>query len=369
MKIQNSLRSLLLLLMVVAAWPISATHGQKLSQEQRAQQVQQARRRVVLRVRTYAFVSPNTREKLTLKEAIERLNSADEKRLIEESRRVACRLHLPSSVRKAVGSWTDGAEHSTVTRTSTTEPTVRYAASWLGKFARQKAVLYFLESRAGSDRMYVLLLPRNRLDMAAITTELDADGIENRTLVPQTNRMLVYIVDLKDELKPKVLTAARRLRAQLSSQRGKGEFIGDDDRDKAQAVFEPEILKYEGTHPRVRRRCMKANRAWHGRLARVTRVVVNSRRAHDHAQDAPATLMSTPSPKRAGRKVDAIAFVIHGAFDVAKIAVEKDPRPVKMPGFFTTVLRQEKQLPARIMRYLTYPLARAAKAPVPGNTG
>jgi hypothetical protein len=245
------LRPLLVLLALVAAGP-----GAFL-QAQNPATATQARAREIRKATSYAFVSPNTRENLTLKEAIESLRSLDERRLIEETRTVACRLRLPLHVRKAVGSWTDGAEHSTLIRAGMTEASVRYAASWLGKFARQKAILYFRQSSSGAARMYILFLPRPRQDLRAITTEFDSDGVANRTLVPLKKRVLVYIVDLKDELKEKVSTAARRLHARLSSIKGQGEFIGDDDRDKAQAVFEQEILNYEVSHPRVRRACRK----------------------------------------------------------------------------------------------------------------
>lgn len=208
------------------------------------------------RARGYVFVSPNTRENLTLEEAQAGLSSAEEKRLIAEERQVGCRLQNPLGVDKAVGSWSDGAEHSTIIRARTNESTLRYAGVWLGKFARQKAILYFREDSSGVARMYVLVMPRNRSDLAAITAELNSDGLENRTLVPQKRGLLVYIVDLKNELKSKVLAAARRLHVRFSSLKGKGEFIGDDDRDKAQAVFDQEIRKYEGAHG-VRQVCRK----------------------------------------------------------------------------------------------------------------
>jgi hypothetical protein len=207
---------------------------------------------------SYAFVSPNTRENLTLQEAIAGLSSPEEKRLIEETRLVVCRLRLASRVRKALGSWTDGAENSTVLRLRTDQSTVRYAASSLGKFARQKTVLYFHRRSSGEARMYVLFLSRGDQDMAAVTTELDSDGVANRTLVPRKKRMLIYIVDLKNELKERVLKAARRLHARLSSFSGAAGFIGDDnDRDKARAIFEQEIKSYEATHTRVQRSCRR----------------------------------------------------------------------------------------------------------------
>ena len=247
-----------LLLTLLALWPAVLIRAQEPATSQ-STRVATSRKAI-----SYAFVSPNTRENLTLKEAIAGLSLSDEKRLIDEARRVACRLHLSWHVRKAVGSWTDGAENSTLIHLNTDQATVRYAASWLGKFARQTSVLYFCRSFFGRSRMYVLLLTRGDRNIAAVAAELDLDGIANRILVPRKKRMLIYVVDLKNELKDKVLTAARRLHARLSSISGAGQFIGDEnDRDKAQGVYEQEIRDYEVAHPAARRVCRrKTATAW-----------------------------------------------------------------------------------------------------------
>ena len=94
--------------------------------------------------------------------------------------------------------------------------------------------------------------------MAMLASELDAVGIANRTLASQGKRMLIYVVDLKNETRDKVLMASRRLRARLVAIGGKGELIGDEnDRDKARAIFEQEIKRYEATHPSLRSNCPK----------------------------------------------------------------------------------------------------------------
>src|SRR2546423_1988714 len=121
----------LLVLLAVGVWPLSSAQ----SQQGRRPQISDSRKSL-----GYAFVSPNTRENLTLQEAKAALNSAEEKRLVEEAQRVACRMHQPITVQRAVGSWTDGAEQSTIIRTRTNESSLRYAGSWLGRFAKQKAV-------------------------------------------------------------------------------------------------------------------------------------------------------------------------------------------------------------------------------------
>jgi len=238
-----------MLLIVLETWPAANAMGQ-------AGKGRPDRAELSRRVVSYAFVSPNTRENLRLAEAIASLSSLKESQLIQETRLLACRLHLAARVQKALGSWTDGAENSTLTRVKTDQATIRYAVSWLGKFSRQKSVLYYRNGVGGPSRIYVLLLSRSNPNIAALVTELDSDGIANRTLVPQKKRTVIYIVDLANELKDKVMSAARRLHARVSFTSGYGEFIGNrDDRDKAQKIFEQEIMKYEATHSRVRRTC------------------------------------------------------------------------------------------------------------------
>lgn len=118
-RIRRHCRQLLLLLALVV-WPISAVPGQQ------AQQRPGSSTRKSL---GYAFVSPNTRENLTLEEAQAALKSAEEKRLITEAREVACRLQQAFNIDRAVGSWSDGAEHSTIIRARTNELSLRYAGS------------------------------------------------------------------------------------------------------------------------------------------------------------------------------------------------------------------------------------------------
>ena len=208
---------------------------------------------------SYTFVSPNTREELTLGEAVRLLDSREEFLLINQIRSLSRCLRLrPLAVRRTIGSWADGAEHAALFRVEADERTLRYADARLGKQARQKAVLYFRRDRNGADRMYVLR-PRGgrRRSLASVSKTLDASGVAFRTLAPAARgRLLIYVVDLDDVLKDKVARAARLLRAAVSTIKGEGEFIGDDaDREKAQQVFASEIKKYEDENPDAARRC------------------------------------------------------------------------------------------------------------------
>lgn len=208
---------------------------------------------------SYGFVSPNTHENLKLAEALKNLNSADEVRLLHETRSLACRVRAQARVNQALGNWADGVENSMVFRIYSDEPSLRYAAASLGRSWRQKTVLYFRRQASGPARMYVISVPRQRRGLnfvvRTVAKTLDDSQVSYRTLVPLKTRVLVYVVDLSNKLQVQVRSAARKLRTRLLSFAGAGEFIGNDtDREKAQEVFAQEIKSYESHHS-LNRRC------------------------------------------------------------------------------------------------------------------
>lgn len=207
----------------------------------------------------YGFVSPNTRADLQLAGALRNLDSADEERLVRETIQLACRVRARFGISRALGNWADGAENSLVFRVYADEATVRFAAASLGKRWQQKTVLYFRRQQYGKARLYVISAPRRQRSLQTMMLSaakiLDAGGVTYRTLVPLKTRVLVYIVDLSNELLPQVRRAARRLHARPLSFAGSGGFIGEDnDRQRAQGVFAAEIQAYTSSHS-LNQRC------------------------------------------------------------------------------------------------------------------
>ena len=208
---------------------------------------------------SYTFVSPNTRENLTLEEAIRLLNSREELNLLNHIRRLSRCLRLKPSTMKAIGSSTDGAEHAALFRVFTDEATLRYADARLGKLARQKTVLLFRQDASGAARMYVLRLRLGKRTLKSVSKTLDRNGVPFRTLVPgKGQRIFIYVVDLNQELPNEVVRAARNLGAVMTTIKGTGQFLGDDtDRDKAQQVFAGIIKQFEDENPEIARRCSR----------------------------------------------------------------------------------------------------------------
>lgn len=203
----------------------------------------------------YGFVSPNTKENLKLEDAIAGLNSAAEANLVKRSVNLGCVVRTQIRAYKALGSWTDGVEHSVMVRVESDEPTVRYLMSRLGRDARQKSILYFHPHPAGSANLYTLQPRKPRRNLASLANTLERAGIAFRTLVPLKSGTWIYVVDLKRDLRDEVMAAAKTLRARVRSQRGNAAFVGDDQARQAQVVFEEEIRSYEAKNPNLPPAC------------------------------------------------------------------------------------------------------------------
>jgi hypothetical protein len=211
---------------------------------------------------TYGFVSPNTREGLKLDDALRDLTSSEENKLIRQARGLGCVAQSRIETLKAIGSWSDGAEHSVLLRSTTDAATMRYIVSVLGRNAQQKAALYFQSTSSGSADIYILRPQAPRRSIRSLSGLLDQAGIEFRTLVPTRTSVLVYVVDLRRELRAKIIAAARKIKARVTSRRGSAEFIGDDSsREKAKTIFDEEIRNYESQNSALIIKCRRSTAA------------------------------------------------------------------------------------------------------------
>lgn len=204
---------------------------------------------------SYGIVSPNTRTDLKLREAIAGMSSAEETKLFKQAVNLGCVVRSRITAFRALGSWSDGAEHSVLLRVDGDEDSLRYVLSRLGRDAQQKYVIYFLPNPKGAADLYTLR-PRTRTrNLAALTNALERAGIPFLTLVPSGNSTTIYIVDIQGDMRTKILAAARKLQLEVSSQAGDAGLVGDDERQQAKAKFEEEIKTYETKNPNLPPTC------------------------------------------------------------------------------------------------------------------
>jgi hypothetical protein len=201
------------------------------------------------------IVSPNTKTDLKLEQAIAGMSSPEEAKLVNQAVNLGCVLRSRITAFRALGAWTDGAEHSVLLRVRGDEESLRYVLSRMGRDAQQKYVIYFHPQPKGPVDLYVLR-PRTGLkNLVKLSNELERAGIPFRTLVPSRSTTEVYIIDLDRDLREKILAAARKLRAQVDKQTGNAKLFGDDLRDRAKAKFDQEIKNYETKNPNLPPTC------------------------------------------------------------------------------------------------------------------
>ena len=203
----------------------------------------------------YGFVSPNTKTDLKLEQAIDALNSNEERKLLNKAVNLGCVVRTRIRAFRALGSWSDGAEHSVLLRVRGDEATLRYLLSRMGRDAQQKYVIYFHPKRGGTVDLYTLRPRLRARNLVALTNELERAGIPFRTLVPLRQTTAIYIIDLDRDLRTKIMNAARRLRARVSQETGSAQLFGDDEREKAKLKFEQEIKDYETKNPNLPPTC------------------------------------------------------------------------------------------------------------------
>ncbi|HEV8426963.1 MAG TPA: hypothetical protein VGQ41_03555 [Pyrinomonadaceae bacterium] len=203
----------------------------------------------------YGIVSPNTKTDLRLEQAIAGMTSAEEAKLLNQAVNLGCVVRSRITAFRALGSWSDGAEHSVLLRVRGDEESLRYVVSRMGRDAEQKYVIYFHPQPKGSADLYVLRPRTGAKNLVALTNELERAGIPFRTLVPSGGTTAIYIIDLERDLHEKILAAAYKLRAQVNKETGNAQLFGDDVREKAKDKFDQEIKNYETRNPNLPPTC------------------------------------------------------------------------------------------------------------------
>ena len=180
------------------------------------------------------FASPNQHE-MNFTQAQARLSTPEHQAFKAEAARVMSTEH--GRVRSAIGDWKDGAEDSTVSYLPTRDPArVKKIAAHLGAFGNQRSVLTFrpASGTSATDRLWHVHIPGRNLDQSR--TMLDQHHIAFRTLLPTHTGTHAIVFDQGGALRSN-MREMRQHGATVAYRTGVGEYIGDDDRAKAQTIF------------------------------------------------------------------------------------------------------------------------------------
>lgn len=170
--------------------------------------------------RSLVYVSPSMREGSTMAQALASFKSPEHAALNAEAQR------LGGDPVPAMGTWTDGAEESSVVKAPSGR--ARIIAALLGKKFQQKAVGLFTPG-PGGDTLHLVYLKGYTPESA--DAKLRQHGIEYATHVPVKNGVITHLIGA-----PEASVAA--LGAPFRKITGTAEFPGADTRDEAIRVYD-----------------------------------------------------------------------------------------------------------------------------------
>jgi hypothetical protein len=206
----------------------------------------------------FIFVSPNTSEQLPLAKAEAALNSPGEQRMLAAAQYVLCRLGSHGEAKRAIGVWVGSAENSIVLQTSVAEPSLGYAAAWLGRFGSQRTVLAFERKAGGRDRLYRLEFPG--IPDHDVITVAEKNRLIDMTLIPGSAMTLLISGSPAD--RKHVEDAAQALKVPphgLTEFEGTAHLLGDGfDREKGRQMLNTVATEFEKQHPELERRACGA---------------------------------------------------------------------------------------------------------------
>lgn len=130
-------------------------------------------------------------------------------------------------VHHGVGDWADGGENTTIHEIpgDIAYGDLRKAAANVGYTHAQKSVLIFKPHADGKHYFHTLQVPK--MQPEALRSSLESHGIPFRTIVPGRSFDTLHIYDGDGSTMRNVQDFARKFGANLRTQRGTGEFVGD----------------------------------------------------------------------------------------------------------------------------------------------
>ncbi len=200
------------------------------------------------------LASPNTRDSMTYADAKGSLSSFEEQNFVAVADRIVCTLAKNGAVQPVIGEvhekgrmGVEGAENSVVVKAPIGFEEMLYTMALLGRYAHQKFVVAFTPMSEATPQLASLVVLRIPPGTAGATLErvLDDTGVPYRTLAGDS--VIIFLPNGTSEAP--VQKAAKRLKASLDIEHGRGEIVGDADRTKAMTAYDKIISEYEAGHP------------------------------------------------------------------------------------------------------------------------
>lgn len=213
--------------------------------------------------KAYQFFSPNVAENMNFQEAHTALKSTNQAHFKTISNDILKTVGLGNNkAHDAIGDWSDGAENSVVQEINNPKDfdTVKYAASWMGRLAKQKAVLAFMGDKNGKDSVYETELPEK--DVQKLRSVLSEKGIAFRSIIPTAKGHRVIVFDEGGAIRNNMAAVGDHYDAEIHETKGRGEFIGSGTRTGADKAYREVIDQHEKDPVRAKYKPQGAHFDW-----------------------------------------------------------------------------------------------------------
>src|SRR6267142_5605546 len=191
---------------------------------------------------SYIFESPNTRERMSDEDAVQSLDSHEQRNFMAVAGHLAQRLCPAPAVLGGVGMFAGSAEN-TLMVSGCSGPEALYLGELLARYAHQEWVLVFAANPKGSERLVIVSL--TGLSVVNVPRDMRKFGLNTGTILAEGDEIRVYLWEKDHSRDDAVHSFAAAYRGQVREISGKGRLSGSDSRREAQRVFDREIADYE----------------------------------------------------------------------------------------------------------------------------
>lgn len=201
---------------------------------------------------SFIFVSPNTRDHMTDAEAFAAQNSFEQRNFLAVAKYLGRRVckEVPSAdagaaaVKVFGGEGLDGhdTENMAMIAGCGNERSV-YLAELMARYGRQKWVLVFSAMPNAAEQLVVITLPAMLQEEAV--NQMHKHNLVEGTVIAEGNgsRIYIWLQDHSQDAQIHALSEENQGSIQVVT--GRGQLIGDDDRARAQRIFDKALHAYE----------------------------------------------------------------------------------------------------------------------------
>jgi hypothetical protein len=209
---------------------------------------------------SFIFASPNTRSHMSDTEAFASQDSFEQQNFLAVAHYLGVRLcgkanavkhdATKSNITKVKvygGEGLDGHDtENTALVTGCKGEQVFYVAELLGRYAHQKQVLVFSAIPNANERLFVISL--SAVGPEEAVNQMHKHGLAEGTVITEGEGTLVYIWEQDHSQDAQIHALSEDNHGTIEELAGKGLLIGDDDRAKAQQIFDKKLSAYERQH-------------------------------------------------------------------------------------------------------------------------